>query len=145
MSAWSCPPGLSWQAARLSAGVLHGYAALQNVPSVVAAAVLDARPGMRVLDMCAAPGSKTAAVADAMQDTGELIALDKSHGKVARIIKMAADMGLTCVTPCRKDSTKLSPRAASTPEVCASRCPCPVMRVPLDCLQPSEGSWQPLC
>lgn len=80
------------------------------MPSIVAAIVLDAQPGMRVLDMCAAPGSKTAAIADAMQDRGELIALDRSHDKVARIEKMVADMGLTCVRACRKDSTKLSKR-----------------------------------
>lgn len=44
---------------------------LQNLCSLVAAHVLAPSPGSRVLDMCAAPGGKTTALAQLMGDTGE--------------------------------------------------------------------------
>ena len=36
----------------------------------------------RILDMCAAPGGKTTAIAILMKDEGEVIAADRSHNKV---------------------------------------------------------------
>lgn len=45
--------------------------------------VSDPQPGERILDMCAAPGGKTTAIALLMEDKGELIALDRSHNKVS--------------------------------------------------------------
>lgn len=38
--------------------------------------------GERILDMCAAPGGKTTAIAILMKDEGEIIATDRSHNKV---------------------------------------------------------------
>ena len=55
---------------------------LQNLPSMVAAHVLAPRPGMAVIDMCAAPGGKATLLAQLMRDEGTLIALDRSHSKV---------------------------------------------------------------
>lgn len=86
---------------------MRGVAALQNLPSVAAAAALGAAPGMAVLDMCAAPGGKTCAIADAMRDTGSLLALDRGAAKVAEIRAMAESFGLTCVRAARADATRL--------------------------------------
>ena len=58
------PPG--------GADLLPGEIMLQNLPSLVAACVLGARPGERVLDACAAPGGKTTAIAQLMGDEGEV-------------------------------------------------------------------------
>lgn len=43
---------------------------------------LDPKKGERILDMCAAPGGKTTAIAILMRDEGEIIAADRSHNKV---------------------------------------------------------------
>lgn len=43
---------------------------------------VDPQKGERVLDMCAAPGGKTTAIAILMKDEGEVIAVDRSHNKV---------------------------------------------------------------
>lgn len=43
---------------------------------------LDPQKGERILDMCAAPGGKTTAIATLMRDEGEVVAADRSHNKV---------------------------------------------------------------
>ncbi|AQK50028.1 NOL1/NOP2/sun family protein [Zea mays] len=65
--------------------VLEGEIFLQNLPSVVTARVLDPQSGERILDMCAAPGGKTTAIAILMRDEGEVVALDRSHNKIVMV------------------------------------------------------------
>ena len=62
--------------------MLVGEVMLQSLASYVAALALHPAPGSRVLDMCAAPGGKTTALAQLMGDRGEVVALDRSHRKV---------------------------------------------------------------
>lgn len=57
------------------ADILPGEFMLQNLCSLVAAHVLAPTPGSRVLDMCAAPGGKTTALAQLMRNEGEVRAL----------------------------------------------------------------------
>lgn len=85
---------------------LRGDIMLQNLPSLVAAMVLGPVPGARVLDMCAAPGGKTTAMAQLMGDCGEIVALDRSHGKVVGIEELAKDLGITCIRAYKADATK---------------------------------------
>ncbi|KAG6542737.1 hypothetical protein Mapa_015812 [Marchantia paleacea] len=87
-------------------GVLEGQIFLQNLPSIVAARVLDPKPGERILDMCAAPGGKTTAIGILMKDQGEVIALDRSHNKVLDIKRLADEMKLTCIQAYKLDATK---------------------------------------
>jgi len=86
--------------------VFPGECMLQNLPSLTAAVVLDPTPGSRVLDMCAAPGGKTTALAQMMENRGEIIALDRSHNKVAGIEKLAEELGITIIKAYRHDATK---------------------------------------
>lgn len=86
----------------------RGWGALQNLPSTVAALVLGARPGMRVLDMCAAPGGKTCALADMMNNQGSVMAFDRTGDKSAMVGDMARQYGHSeCVSAYKKDSTSL--------------------------------------
>ncbi|OMP05373.1 Bacterial Fmu (Sun)/eukaryotic nucleolar NOL1/Nop2p [Corchorus olitorius] len=86
--------------------VLEGEIFLQNLPSIVTAHALDPQKGERILDMCAAPGGKTTAIAILMKDEGEVIAADRSHNKVMDIQKLAAELGLTCITTYKLDALK---------------------------------------
>ncbi|KAG0580762.1 hypothetical protein KC19_4G197400 [Ceratodon purpureus] len=95
-------------------GLLNGDIFLQNLPSVVAAHVLDPQPGERILDMCAAPGGKTTGIATLMGDKGVVIALDRSHNKVLDIVRLAEEMKLSCIQAIKMDALK-SVRVESTP------------------------------
>ncbi|VVA90204.1 unnamed protein product [Arabis nemorensis] len=86
--------------------VLEGEIFLQNLPSIVAAHALDPQKGERILDMCAAPGGKTTAIAILMKDEGEIVAADRSHNKVLDVQKLSAEMGLTCITTYKLDALK---------------------------------------
>jgi len=61
---------------------------------------LTARPkaGMKVLDFCAAPGTKTTHLAELMDNRGEIVAVDVSRKKLARIDSNCARMGISIVT-----------------------------------------------
>ena len=56
--------------------VASGQVYVQDEASQMVAQVLDAQPGERVLDLCAAPGSKTTQIADGLKGTGVVIASD---------------------------------------------------------------------
>ncbi|KAF2290357.1 hypothetical protein GH714_012081 [Hevea brasiliensis] len=86
--------------------VLEGEIFLQNLPSIVTAHALDPQKGERILDMCAAPGGKTTAIAILMKGEGEIVAADRSHNKVLDIQKLAAEMSLTCITTYKLDALK---------------------------------------
>ncbi|KAJ6847889.1 putative methyltransferase NSUN6 isoform X1 [Iris pallida] len=94
--------------------VLEGEIFLQNLPSIVTAHVLDPQEDEQILDMCAAPGGKTTAIAMLMKDKGVVVALDRSHNKVMDIKKLAAEMGLTCIQAYKLDALKSVRRTQDT-------------------------------
>ena len=74
-------------APRFSGSVMF---ALQNVPSCAVAHELDVEPGHAVIDMCAAPGGKTAHVATLMRGRGKLVALDRSARRAEDLAQVLA-------------------------------------------------------
>ncbi len=62
----------------LGRDVLHllGHFYMQEASSMLPAAMLQAKPDESILDLCAAPGSKTTQIASAMQGRGVLVAND---------------------------------------------------------------------
>lgn len=66
-----------------------GFAAGQHLvmdPGSAACALLvDAQPGWRVLDLCAAPGGKSALLARAVGERGRVVAVERSAKRAARI------------------------------------------------------------
>ncbi|HET7757481.1 MAG TPA: 16S rRNA (cytosine(967)-C(5))-methyltransferase RsmB [Steroidobacteraceae bacterium] len=66
-------------------GFREGIVSVQDAGAQLAAPLLDARPGMRVLDACAAPGGKTGHLLELMGEEAELTAVDIDAGRVAQI------------------------------------------------------------
>lgn len=86
------------------AGRRLGYVAggyhIQEEVSMLPVALLAPQPGERVLDLCAAPGNKTAQIAVAMGDVGTVVANDINAGR-SRAIRGTLDrLGLrsVCIT-----------------------------------------------
>ena len=66
-------------------GFETGAVSVQDGGAQLAAPLLDARPGMRVLDACAAPGGKTLHIAQRTAELAELIAVDDDPLRLARV------------------------------------------------------------
>ena len=57
-------------------GFSEGEVSVQDAGAQYAAPLLDAQPGERVLDACAAPGGKSGHILERTQGLGELVAMD---------------------------------------------------------------------
>ena len=69
----------------------NGLIYVQNLSSMVPVLVLDPRPGETVLDLTAAPGSKTTQIAAFMQGQGKIVANDNNK---IRFFKLKANVEL---------------------------------------------------
>lgn len=91
-----------WSAPR-SSGVTNSVAAntasiyIQNPSSLLAVRVLDVRPGEEVLDLAAAPGGKTIAMAAGMMNTGRIAAVEPVKGRFFRLQANLERCGVTNV------------------------------------------------
>ena len=75
-------------------GFKEGWASVQDAGAQLAPLLLDARPGMRVLDACAAPGSKTSHLLEAAAGPLEVTAVDIDAGRLSRIADNLQRLGL---------------------------------------------------
>lgn len=78
-------------------GYNEGYFHVQDAASAICAKIVDAKPGDRVIDVCAAPGGKSFSIAESMGDNGEVLALDLYPHKVELIKKGASRLGLSSI------------------------------------------------
>ncbi|MCC5811543.1 MAG: RsmB/NOP family class I SAM-dependent RNA methyltransferase [Ectothiorhodospiraceae bacterium] len=97
-------PGLHW-------GFFAGLFQVQEAVSMLPVQLLDPQPGERVLDLCAAPGNKTAQIAVAMRNTGTVVANDLNRGRVPAIRQTVKRLGLMNVAVTVKDGQGLTARA----------------------------------
>ena len=67
--------------------------------------VLDPRAGERVLDACAAPGTKSISAALEMEDRGEIVACELHKNRLPLIEKSAARQGVTIIRAVCRDSS----------------------------------------
>jgi NOL1/NOP2/sun family putative RNA methylase len=94
-------PGNTW-------AYVHGWLHGQEEVSVIPGLVCDPEPGERVLDCCAAPGSKTTHLAALMDDRGLMVANDSNLGRIAALRSNAERCGLTNVAVTKQDARNLS-------------------------------------
>ncbi|HET7578244.1 MAG TPA: 16S rRNA (cytosine(967)-C(5))-methyltransferase RsmB [Bacillales bacterium] len=93
-----------------TAGFKNGMLAIQDESSMLAAHALDVKEGMDILDGCAAPGGKTTHIAQLLNNTGSVTALDLHKHKAKLIEEQALRLGLTNITAKTLDSRNASER-----------------------------------
>lgn len=96
-----------------STGSVDGIAAyrdglfhVQDAASAFCCAVLGAKPGERVYDVCAAPGGKSFTAAQLMKNEGELRSFDISEKKLKPIREGAERLGITVLTADVRDAAE---------------------------------------
>jgi len=66
-------------------GFAGGLVSVQDTAAQLAAGLLDVQPGHRVLDVCAAPGGKTAHILESQSQLQELVAVDIDEFRMQRV------------------------------------------------------------
>jgi 16S rRNA (cytosine967-C5)-methyltransferase len=74
-----------------------GLVEIQDEGSQLIAAMVDARPGLRVCDVCAGAGGKTLALAAAMANRGQIVAADVSAARLEAAAKRLRRAGASTV------------------------------------------------
>ncbi len=94
-----CKEGFYIEGTRLDIGNLPehvlGYIYVQEGASMIPPIVLNPKPGDKVLDLCAAPGSKTTQLGQYMKNQGVLVANDVNHMRLASLGINTQRCGLT--------------------------------------------------
>ncbi len=76
-------------------GFAEGLVSIQDSGAQLAAKLLDAAPGQRVLDACAAPGGKTAAILEQAGNALNLIAIDSDDSRLTTVCATLERLGLS--------------------------------------------------
>lgn len=102
----------------------QGLFYVQDPASRLSVLAAGAKPGMRVLDCCAAPGGKSFAAAIAMENQGEIVSCDL-HPHKKKLIQAGADrLGLTIITPKTADGKVFRPEWESAFDLVLVDAPC---------------------
>jgi 16S rRNA (cytosine967-C5)-methyltransferase len=94
----------------LTSGYEQGFYSIQDESSMMVAELVDPKPGMLVLDCCAAPGGKTMHMAEKMNNTGLIHAFDIHEHKINLIEAQAQRLGITCISTSVGNALHLSER-----------------------------------
>jgi len=86
---------------------LLGYYYVQEISSMLPILALDPKPGELLLDLCAAPGSKTTQAAAKMENKGTIIANDKDIGRISILASNLERCGVSNMLVTRHDAVQL--------------------------------------
>jgi 16S rRNA (cytosine967-C5)-methyltransferase len=118
-------PGTHQQAVRLTdwtpvrdlPGFAEGLFVVQDESAMAAASALNPQPGMRVLDLGAAPGGKTTHLAELMRNEGRVIACDPDAARLAHVVETTTRLGLSIVETHATDEPPEGPFDAALVDV----------------------------
>ncbi len=113
-------------AGRLAAheGYRRGLFSIQGESSMLAALAVEAKPGMQVLDACAAPGGKSCLIAERMNGAGRVHAWDVHEHRVELIRAAARRLELDNIRPQLRDASKFNENLAGMMDAVLVDAPC---------------------
>lgn len=85
---------------------VDGLFTVQDKASVLAGLVAAPKPGVTVLDVCAAPGGKTGHMAQLMENSGRIFSLDSSERRLETWKREMARLGVKNAVPVLGDARK---------------------------------------
>lgn len=94
--------------------VAEGQVYLQDEASQLVAQVVEVRPGQRVLDLCAAPGSKATQIADLARDSATIVAADVHEHRLRAVVSTAKSHGLRSIHSVALDGLQPLPLGESS-------------------------------
>lgn len=110
--------------ADLLPGYSEGLFYVQDGAARLAVRESGVKPGMTVLDACAAPGGKSFGAAIQMNGTGRIISCDVQEKKLLRISDGAARLGLDCIETRRMDARRPAEELIGAADVVIADAPC---------------------
>ena len=102
----------------------EGRCTVQDAAARLAAVTADPQPGDRVLDVCAAPGGKSFAMAMLMGDRGDILSCDIHPHKLKLIESGAARLGITIVRTALADGRERHAAWVEQADVVLADVPC---------------------
>jgi len=109
----------------------EGLFTVQDMSSIMAGEIADVKPGMKVLDLCAAPGGKSLNIADRMMSAknkasvqGTVTACDISEQKVRLIDENIARCGFQNIETRVNDATVFVPDFENAFDIVIADVPC---------------------
>lgn len=84
-----------------------GYYYVQEITSMMPIIALSPKYGENILDLCAAPGSKTTQLASIMNNNGNIIANDVSIGRIRILVSNLERCGITNTIVVRHNAVEL--------------------------------------
>lgn len=120
------PRGLIVSGSRLleSGAYKEGLFSVQDLASIMVSDILNAKPGQTVIDVCAAPGGKTLATAEMMENCGKIVAMDVYEHKLALIEKQAERCGIAIIETKCHDSTEAAEALEGLADCVLADVPC---------------------
>lgn len=85
-----------------------GHVTVQDASASLAVQLAAPRSGMKVIDLCAAPGGKAVMAAELMGNNGSVIALEKYESKLSFIQDNAQRSGVSIISPLQGDARTFS-------------------------------------
>src|SRR4051794_22319525 len=92
-----------------TAALASGHCYIQDPSTAIGCHLLDPKSEERILDACAAPGGKTAYLAQLMQNRGAIIACDRDRERLEILKHNVGRLGATIVRAIRHDWTRNDP------------------------------------
>ena len=89
-----------------TAALESGHCYIQDPSTAIACQLLDAKPGEKILDACAAPGGKTVYLAQLMKNMGVIISCDRDDERLQILKDNVSRLGATIVRAVRNDWTR---------------------------------------